>query len=214
MKLNLKRWWFKNRISSEDDCEIGAGFKYDPTLVTVENATWTPEKAKRLEFLQNLNSDKSLDIREQASLGMEHMIHLIKSRNEYINNLESQIAKQKDLNMNQLTGIELIAKERQRQIDEEGWTAEHDDLHSDGEMAQAAAVYATVTQENLIRVLDHDYGDGWPWDLEWFKPYRETDGPFCPQSIPGVDRVRCLFKAGALIAAEIDRIERLEECIQ
>ena len=38
----------------------------------------------------------------------------------------------------------------------------------------------------------------WPWDLEWFKP-----SPY--------DRIRELVKAGALIAAEIDRLQNIPE---
>ena len=37
-----------------------------------------------------------------------------------------------------MSGIERIAKERQRQIEQEGWTPEHDDHHAEGEMAAAA----------------------------------------------------------------------------
>ena len=41
------------------------------------------------------------------------------------------------------TGVELITEERQRQIDEEGYTAKHDMRFTGGEIALAAAVYAT-----------------------------------------------------------------------
>ena len=40
------------------------------------------------------------------------------------------------------TGIELIAEERQRQIDVEGWTKEHDAKHICDELALAAVCYA------------------------------------------------------------------------
>lgn len=41
------------------------------------------------------------------------------------------------------TGIELIAEERRRQIEAEGWTAEHDKgENSNGQLAAAAASYA------------------------------------------------------------------------
>ena len=40
------------------------------------------------------------------------------------------------------TGIELIQEERTRQVQEEGWTPEHDEEHGDGELALAAACYA------------------------------------------------------------------------
>ena len=39
-------------------------------------------------------------------------------------------------------GIRLIAAERQRQVDVEGWTPAHDDEHDEGELAIAAACYA------------------------------------------------------------------------
>ena len=81
------------------------------------------------------------------------------------------------------TGIELITEERQRQIEKEGWTEEHDDEHVDGDLAQAAAAYAT----NLITL--------WPWEYESWRPSVD-------------DRRKNLIKAGALIAAEIDRVNR------
>ena len=99
------------------------------------------------------------------------------------------------------TGIELITEERQRQIEVEGWTKEHDAEHKNGELAKAAICYADPNvychQENRIirhRIPNHF----WPkqWDIHWFKP---------------TDRIRDLVKAGALIAAEIDRLQALKE---
>lgn len=96
-------------------------------------------------------------------------------------------------------GVALIAAERERQISAEGWTPEHDDEHDDGEMAVAAVCYAHFASLSDIRrnspgttarVLED-----WPWDERWWKPG---------------DRVRELVKAGALIAAEIDRHLRAE----
>lgn len=104
-----------------------------------------------------------------------------------------------------MNGIELIAAERKRQIEQEGWTAEHDDEHSRGEIAEAAACYAMPPEARLIRVEDEtdvvtgeNTGVGmllWPWGEGSFKPTPD-------------DRVRELVKAGALIAAEIDRLQR------
>ena len=42
-----------------------------------------------------------------------------------------------------MNGIELIAAERQRQITEKGYTADHDEHHCDGELALAAVCYAS-----------------------------------------------------------------------
>jgi hypothetical protein len=97
-----------------------------------------------------------------------------------------------------LSGAELIAQERARQVASENWTAEHDDTHSEGELAEAAACYAasgvySVKGWDLRRVIEYM---SWPWRREWWKP---TDDP-----------IRNLVKAGALIAAEIDRLQRLK----
>ena len=83
--------------------------------------------------------------------------------------------------------IELIAAERERQINEEGWTPEHDlKNHSTGELAVAAAAYA------VNKLPAHKAEIPFPWDYRWDK--REKH-----------DRLRSLVVAGSLIAAEIKR---------
>jgi len=91
--------------------------------------------------------------------------------------------------------LNLIAAERHRQVAEEGWTPKHGDLHRGGEMAMAAASYALPDQHRGC--CDPDAPLHWPWDAEWWKPSPD-------------DRIRELVKAGALIAAEIDRLQRLK----
>ncbi len=90
----------------------------------------------------------------------------------------------------QMTGAESIAAERQRQIDEEGWTAKHDDTFWSGQLVYAAISYARA------RNRDSRPPGMWPWTSEWWKPkdYRSN-----------------LVRAGALIAAEIDRLDRATE---
>lgn len=91
--------------------------------------------------------------------------------------------------MSTKTGVELIAEERARQIAVEGWTPEHDDAHDQGELAIAASCYCLVPGKRpLVPYL-------WPWHLDWWKP-------------TPLNRTRELVKAGALIAAEIDRLTR------
>jgi hypothetical protein len=82
--------------------------------------------------------------------------------------------------------IQDIIEERQRQIEKEGWTPEHDDEHWEGDLARAAACYA-VAGPNAALPLN------WPWEAHWWKP---------------TDRRSSLIKAGALIAAEIERLDR------
>lgn len=84
-----------------------------------------------------------------------------------------------------------IADERQRQIAVEGFDASHDDDHGTGQLATAAACYALPPG---IRLFDQQGTPAnWPWERQWWKPgsYR-----------------RDLVKAGALILAEIERIDR------
>jgi hypothetical protein len=92
-----------------------------------------------------------------------------------------------------------VLAERRRQIEAEGWTPEHDDAHNAGELAAAASAYALAAADKM-----HPYsqGDGefgtdppamWCWARDWWKPG---------------DPRRMLVKAGALILAEIERLDR------
>lgn len=99
------------------------------------------------------------------------------------------------------TGVELIADERKRQIEVEGWSKEHDAEHVNGELAKAAICYADPYEyyhQNTRTMKVRVPNKFWPkeWDKKWFKPK---------------DRTQDLVKAGALIAAEIDRIQALEK---
>jgi hypothetical protein len=100
--------------------------------------------------------------------------------------------------MKMTNGSELIAEERQRQIDAEGWTPEHDDMHDTGQLAFAAACYADYAAHQAAGIGFHGSSAAeyrqWPWDVVWWKP--------------SANSIRNLVKAGALIAAEIDRQQR------
>lgn len=90
------------------------------------------------------------------------------------------------------TGIELIAEERKRQIEVEKFSPEHDARWVGSEMAMAAICYAEPGLHNP------DFKPfGFPWEIEWWKP--DPENP-----------IRDLVKAGALIAAEIDRLQNLQ----
>ena len=99
------------------------------------------------------------------------------------------------------TGIELIAEERQRQIDVEGYTAQHDSQHPGSEFAYAIIAYAEavknslnckelgITNENHIAICKRSAGSIFPW------------GNFKTTS-----DIRDLIKVGALAAALIDKL--------
>ena len=116
-----------------------------------------------------------------------------------------------------MNGTERIAKERQRQITEEGWTPEHDDEHTDSSMALAAALYATpvLLYQKVANLNGVSFLDPWPWDFKWDKRPHPNGGnslkPNSPFYVSRDERIRQLEKAGALIAAEIDRLLRKRE---
>lgn len=102
------------------------------------------------------------------------------------------------------SGVELIEKERNRQIDKEGWDAKHDDEHGIGALAVAGACYALdyagqdrrETGGSYCSTYEEFARRAWPWDEQDWKPTPN-------------DPVKQLVKAGALIAAEIDRLQRM-----
>lgn len=97
-----------------------------------------------------------------------------------------------------MQGIDRIKAERQRQIDDEGWSAAHDDEHDEAELIKAGILYYAHAMRSLRSQpplsLRHDGAPvGWPWDARWWKP----NGP-----------IRDLERAGALVLAERDRLKR------
>jgi len=84
-------------------------------------------------------------------------------------------------------GAGLIAAERDRQRTDEGYDAKHDARHQGGELRDAAICYirAKNAKSRQTRL--------WPWDGTYWNPK---------------DKLRNLVRAGALLAAEIDRLEQ------
>lgn len=81
-----------------------------------------------------------------------------------------------------------IFTERDRQITEEGWTPEHDDTYTGGELANAAGCYSLHAYDRVSKAPIY-----WPFPSEWWKPSNPR---------------RSLIKAGALIIAELERMYR------
>ncbi|MFV0348602.1 MAG: hypothetical protein ACK5JO_08435 [Halodesulfovibrio sp.] len=95
---------------------------------------------------------------------------------------------------NAMEGVLLIQRERLRQISEEGCTAEHDDAHTGYELSQAAAYYC---------IADDCHDSELVFPSTWDNAHMKRKGfPF--------PTIKDLTKAGALCAAEIDRLQRLQ----
>ncbi|HGE6881281.1 TPA: hypothetical protein ACGB1E_004381 [Citrobacter amalonaticus] len=81
-----------------------------------------------------------------------------------------------------------VLAERHRQVTTEGWTPEHDDQYGKSQLLWASSCYVLNTIQPFNRIpMD------WPWDSRWWKPTNPR---------------RDLVKAGALVLAEIERIDR------
>lgn len=97
------------------------------------------------------------------------------------------------------TGALDVLTERERQIEDEGWDARHDDRHAPGQMAQAAAAYA-LAGSSAGRAIGDELEPSimarlWPsgWSREYWKPK---------------GRRHNLVRAAALAIAEIDKLDR------
>lgn len=102
--------------------------------------------------------------------------------------------------MRERDGASLIFEERVRQVMDEGYGARHDDEHRVGEIIAAAECYARVAEIQVrtgAKVPPCFLPKTWPWEKEAWKP--------------SLDPVENLVKAGALLAAEVDRIHRQRE---
>lgn len=92
-----------------------------------------------------------------------------------------------------------VLAERFRQVATEGWTPSHDDAHDAGDLSAAASAYSVAAADKLHALslgdgkFDETPPDAWPWNPHWWKPTTPR---------------RDLVKAGALILAEIERIDR------
>lgn len=96
--------------------------------------------------------------------------------------------------MKMKTGVELIAIERQEQIEKHGWTKEHDIGHRRGALRVVAATLCCIGTDAIVNDhLERGSGEN-PWGLEVKLRGEENS-------------IHILKVAGALIAAEIDRIQ-------
>lgn len=101
-----------------------------------------------------------------------------------------------------LEALNLVLAEREHQRSL-GFTADHDDLHDDQELVEAAVAYAVISIDytDEERALDDPIEvvtEIWPF---------EDDG--CPNFNPG-DQDRNLVKAIAVLLAELERRLRRE----
>lgn len=152
-----------------------------------------------------LNYDQPLNV--QGILAGTHSSPIawmtaVKDRIRWLSRALEQAKAERDALFSKLSQTTFASRdvlaERRRQIEAEGWTPEHDDVHKEGSLGRAGGFYA-LNAGAALWYGTHDTSicdtapDGWPWAPEWWKPANAR---------------RDLVKAGALILAEIERIDR------
>lgn len=115
-------------------------------------------------------------------------------------------------------GAVLIARERIRQLLEKPYNAAHDDQHDDGALAAAAAFYALTPglradlkyrhldpkQPDCVHCMIYPFDNGWVSRADFQIDYNDRRGYVSIDT-----RIKELAAAGALAAAEIDRLLRI-----
>jgi hypothetical protein len=111
------------------------------------------------------------------------------------------------------TGIELIADERKEQIEKHGFDSNHDKKFKRGSLSYHAAILATPTilyekydsAVNKISFIVAEPFDNWKLPNQNFNGNEVIDNELLPKE----QRIKQLVVAGALIAAEIDRLNNI-----
>lgn len=91
--------------------------------------------------------------------------------------------------------IDAFTLARARQVVNHGLTSSNDDAYEEGQLAKAAACYSFGAEYPGVSW-------SWPWSFDWWKPAQDNE----PQN-----RKRDIEKAGALLLAEWERLDRIQE---
>ncbi|MEC4091602.1 crAss001_48 related protein [Pseudoalteromonas rubra] len=160
------------------------------------------ERLKKLGAFLNSDNVSAVNEVELYLLNLQfyHMQRYQEILNQRLNGSYGQVL---------IEGIDLIAMERWDQIHAKGYDTVHDQQYKTSALGNAAICYAimagcTPRMRKRFRHFNKQGRppNGWPWSSAHFKP-GEGDSD--------QERVRELTKAAALIAAEIDRIERKKQ---
>ncbi|EPJ2972259.1 hypothetical protein ACYBCP_21840 [Klebsiella pneumoniae] len=147
------------------------------------------KEGEALELIEALEKAQRQIVELQQGCENDPRIHEIIDLKDRIADLESRTAAASD-----------VLAERQRQVTAEGWSSKHDDQYKNTELAFAASCYAFHAaaaswdlEDDGIPYDSHPVPKQWPWDPSWWKP---------------TDARHDLVKDGALILAEIERLDR------
>lgn len=151
----------------------------------------------RLEVLPNGGPD-GIACRDETIRGQDEAIDRLRAENKDLKRAvgAAQLAELfSDIKTQETAAARDVLAERRRQVEGEGRQPGGDDAYANGELASAGAAYAIAAYEMADGESSAKKSAYWPWSAQWWKP-----------STPR----RNLIKAGALILAEIERLDRAE----
>lgn len=158
-------------------------------LETLQSHDFSPATA------QKMIGDLQLTISQIRTIKAEKFQHMLEG--------EATILHEKSDAYRAEAGTEIIAAERARQIKEEGFTPKLDQMNNPGELASAAIVYAmyAISGPDMRKTVRKQLEILGAAPKHW--PFKNP--PKLSADSDNQARIRELVKAGALIAAEIDR---------
>ena len=129
---------------------------------------------------------------DNALINDNHIEVLVRPSDYFRIATEQEIKAQKgdEQSAKTTTGTEMIREERLRQIEAEGYDALHDRHHTPQVLCRAAVSYALYDDQSAL--IGNSAAKLWPWSNKFWKPK---------------DHLRNLVRAGALIAAAIDKLQ-------
>lgn len=161
------------------------------------------ELEKLKQWSQAYPRPLSEDESDVATMSAEKMAEALRRMRPYVADASTRSGSQGRVGLTDAARD--VLAERARQVSSEGWTREHDDEHDEGQLSLAAAGYAWAASDQ-IQCVSKEF-DGPESSLDDPVLPNEKAWPFgwefkvCPPR-------RALIKAGALILAEIERLDR------
>ncbi|MFM3763684.1 ead/Ea22-like family protein [Klebsiella pneumoniae] len=155
------------------------------------HVAWDETAQRNAEFIALANPANVLALVEALERKEEQRANWFQMAQKLGENLDTAEKRIAELESRAVTAAAAdVLAERKRQVTAEGWTPGHDDEYEHGELADAAGCYALSSE---LFDCAGEPPRPWPWPDEWWKP---------------TNRRRDLVKAGALILAEIERLDR------
>jgi hypothetical protein len=184
------------KIAGRWACELRARMDLDPGIDVFYRDRTVVAEGGLFSSTEAIVSDSELTVHSRAVVIYRwETIELseLRRKAQIAIDAEAEVTpRREDLREAQTKAARDVLAERARQISVEGWTPERDNQYAKGELAEAGACYALLAGKGAT-ASELDQPGLWPWHWTWWR---------------STTRRRDLVKAGALIIAELERLDR------